>query len=51
MKDKQGDHDHRTGKWRGVLCGMCNKKLGWYETLKNNLDFVRAAEAYLSKGD
>ena len=31
------DHNHITGKFRGLLCYSCNVRLGWYE---NRIDVV-----------
>ena len=39
------DHNHETGKIRGLLCYNCNPYLGWYEKYKKNID------KYLNLGD
>ena len=31
------DHCHVKNVVRGLLCGPCNRKLGWYEILKDNI--------------
>jgi hypothetical protein len=41
------DHDHSTGKVRGVLCHNCNTAIG---KLGDTLDGVMNAVRYLSKG-
>jgi hypothetical protein len=40
----QVDHDHKTGKVRGILCLKCNAGLG---ALKDNLQLVWSAVDYL----
>ena len=37
------DHDHNTNSFRGLLCQLCNRQLGWYEKYKDNII------AYMSK--
>ena len=32
------DHDHKTKKFRGILCSNCNRTLGWYEKYQNNIE-------------
>ncbi len=40
------DHNHKTGKVRGILCGKCNRALG---LLQESLENVKALAAYLEK--
>jgi hypothetical protein len=40
------DHDHKTGKTRGILCARCNLVLG---KIKDDIMLLRAAARYLVK--
>lgn len=40
------DHDHKTGKFRGILCAQCNTGLGMF---KDDVKLLRKAARYLVK--
>lgn len=44
-KDWHADHDHTTGKARGVLCAGCNTLLGRIESV--GFDWIDKAKVYL----
>ena len=42
------DHNHETGKFRGMLCNHCNRGLG---NFKDNINNLQAAIDYLKERD
>jgi hypothetical protein len=48
-RNKHADHNHDTGKLRGVLCAGCNMTLGTIEKLKRNPYLATKFEEYLKK--
>ena len=42
------DHNHKTGKVRGLLCGSCNRALGYFkdspELLASAITYLKGAE-------
>ena len=42
------DHDHVTGKFRGILCGDCNRGIG---CLKDDPNLMRLAALYIEKAN
>lgn len=40
------DHDHTTGKFRGILCQLCNAFIGMAE---DNVDILKSAAIYLNR--
>lgn len=46
IRDFAVDHDHKTGKVRGLLCTNCNKGLGHFQ---DDADLVMKAALYLEK--
>jgi hypothetical protein len=48
IKDLVIDHSHTTGQMRGMICGDCNKGLGWF---RDSVSFLGSAIDYLVKND
>ena len=46
VSDAFVDHNHKTGKIRGILCNRCNSGLGF---LGDNSDLLKKAIVYLKE--
>jgi hypothetical protein len=42
------DHDHKTGKLRGILCNACNGALGY---MKDDIKTIKKVIQYLEKNE
>lgn len=47
-KNWHTDHNHKTGKVRGILCGWCNTALGKFQESE---DIMRKAVKYLERNE
>jgi len=41
------DHNHKTGKARGILCSKCNIRLGHFESVYNDIELFNKYLIYL----
>jgi len=48
VKSLNVDHNHGTGKIRGLLCGSCNRALGLFQ---DSIEVLKKAATYLKNND